>query len=181
MTADSFSSQKPISRREFLFYMWAAGAGLLTFGAGGAALWAATPRSEPPEISHVLTLDPKSLPLPGSEPVGFPVGKFWISNTERGLLALSMYCTHRQFWLYKWVPANDRFECPACGSKFSKNGNKIIGEGPARRNLDRFPIYAVMPSGGYVHTSTEGDPLDIRGAVKIVVDARKAILGKPIA
>jgi cytochrome b6-f complex iron-sulfur subunit len=48
-----------------------------------------------------------------------------------------MVCTHLGC-LYKWEPANFRFECPCHGSKFSHDGFYI--EGPAPRSLDYFEV-----------------------------------------
>jgi cytochrome b6-f complex iron-sulfur subunit len=59
-------------------------------------------------------------------------------RTEEGdAKALYMVCTHLGC-LYKWEPANWRFECPCHGSKFTHDGFYI--EGPAPRSLDSFEI-----------------------------------------
>jgi hypothetical protein len=180
MNPTTTSCTKPISRREFLYCMWAASAGLVAVGAGGVAIWLATPRLSKEEQARLLELDPSTIPLRGASPIGYPVGKRWISHTDRGLLALFMYCTRHPYGtFFKWVPANNRFECPQCGSKFTAKGAKINGEGPAWRNLDWYPIYATMPNGSYVSNSPDGEPLDIQGATRILIDTRKVMLGKP--
>jgi cytochrome b6-f complex iron-sulfur subunit len=80
-----------LSRREFLNYMLGASVALLGVEAVGAALWFALPN---PQIGHELfRVDLKTLPEPGMAPVYDIDGKFWISNTNRGLLALYNRCT----------------------------------------------------------------------------------------
>src|SRR5579859_6903290 len=102
----------------------------------------------------------------------------WLSNTEKGLIALSMYCTHFDHARFKWVPANQRFECPWCGSKFRFDGFKLPG-GPAPRNLDRYVLH-VTNSNGTIRTSDDGDPVPIQDAKSIVLDERKIIRGKVV-
>jgi len=166
-----------IRRREFLYYIWGASMALLLAETGGAIVWFALPRFRAGEFGGVFNLDPAGLPAKGSSPVGFPAGKFWISNTDKGLLALSMVCTHLGC-LFKWVPANNRFECPCHGSKFEATGKKIKGQGPAPRNLDRFAI-TVATGGGTEKTSATGGPVKVDGASNIAVDTGKKIKGWP--
>ena len=59
-----------------------------------------------------------------------------------------MVCTHLGC-LYKWEQANNRFECPCHGSKFTREGLYI--EGPAPRSLDTF---LVAVEGGEVAVDT---------------------------
>jgi cytochrome b6-f complex iron-sulfur subunit len=162
---------KGVSRREFLYYIWGASMALLLAETGGAIIWFALPRFRAGEFGGVFNLDPASLPAKGSAPVGNPAGKYWVSNTNEGLLALSMVCTHLGC-LFKWVPTNNRFECPCHGSKFQPNGTYI--EGPAPRNLDRF---AISVNGGAVKTDAEGGPVKIDGATSIEIDTGKKIKG----
>ncbi|MEP7284604.1 MAG: Rieske 2Fe-2S domain-containing protein [Chloroflexota bacterium] len=168
---------KGINRREFLNYIWGASMALLLAESAGAIVWFALPRFRAGEFGGAFALDPASLPQKATAPIGFAPGKFWISNTNDGLLALSMVCTHLGC-LFKWVPSNNRFECPCHGSKFEANGKKIIGEGPAQRNLDRFVI-TVTTSGGPVKTDADGEAVKVDGATAISVDTGKKILGKP--
>lgn len=64
-------------------------------------------------------------------------GRFYISRTEDGLLALYQKCTHLGCAV-PWVPEENRFHCPCHGSLFDRHG-VVIG-GPAPRPLDLFPI-----------------------------------------
>lgn len=160
---------KPLSRREFLYCVWGASAGVLLAGAGGAAIWYALPH--PRFGVRLFRFDPMKLPSPNSPPLSFPDGKLWLSNTVKGLLLLDGTCTF-DFYQIKCVDANERFECPLCGSKFAPDGTKVRGNGPARRALDRF-ILAVR--------THDGSPVDIQDAVEIIVDTNRKILGKPRA
>jgi cytochrome b6-f complex iron-sulfur subunit len=84
--------------------------------------------------------------------------------------------------LYKWVDSNHRFECPCHGSKFLQTGTRI--DGPARRNLDVFPIEVVDGSGNVlartepVMDSHEGTPVEIPSeAVELRIDTGRRITG----
>jgi cytochrome b6-f complex iron-sulfur subunit len=175
--AASDAQTKGISRREFLYYIWGASMALLMAESAGAIIWFSLPRFRAGEYGGIFTLDPSTLPAVGSPPVGRPDGKFWLSNTKNGLLALSMICTHLGC-LFKWVDANNRFECPCHGSKFQADGTKIKGQGPAPRNLDRFVITVTKP-GGTDKTNANGGPVNIEGATSIAVDTGKKIKGWP--
>src|SRR5262245_18328327 len=133
--AASDAQTKGVSRREFLYYIWGASIALLTAESTGAIIWFSLPRFRAGEFGGIFNLDPATLPPTGASPVGFPSGKFWLSNQKDGFRALSMVCTHLGC-LFKWVETNHRFECPCHGSKFQADGTKIKGLGPAPRNLD---------------------------------------------
>src|SRR5437868_356963 len=129
---------KGVSRREFLYYIWGASLALLLAESTGAIIWFALPRFRAGEFGGTFSIAPSNLPAKGSGPVLLASGKFWMSNTDNGFYALSQVCTHLGC-LFKWVPTNNRFECPCHGSKFKANGEKLVGApglGPAQRNLD---------------------------------------------
>ncbi len=167
-----------VSRREFLYYIWGASMALLLAESAGTIIWFALPRFRAGEYGGVFTLDPATLPPKGSPPVGRPDGKFWLSNTNNGLLALSMICTHLGC-LFKWVDTNNRFECPCHGSKFQADGTKIKGEGPAPRNLDRFIVTVTATGGAKRMTDANGGPVNVDGATSIDIDTGKKINGWP--
>ena len=79
-----------------------------------------------------------------------------VTTAEGKHKALYMVCVHLGC-LYKWVPANFRFECPCHGSKYTHDGYYI--EGPATRSLDTFEI------------TDAGD--------KVIVHTGKKVLGQP--
>ncbi|MFZ0547178.1 MAG: hypothetical protein WAM60_17155, partial [Candidatus Promineifilaceae bacterium] len=67
--------------------------------------------------------------------------QLFIVHTETGWLALDrrtpfLEADHRCF--FAWEEANGRFVDPCYGSKFTLDGRLL--EGPARRNLDQYPI-----------------------------------------
>lgn len=156
----------PINRREFLFYVWGASIALFSAQTVGYIIWFLLPRFKEGEFGGTFTVE--EIPAVGSNPVHYPEGKFWISNQEEGLLALYSVCTHLGC-LYQWIDANDRFECPCHGSKFTKTG--VFIEGPAPRSLDRFAVTV----GGQT-TDLEGNPLPVGEATgEIIVDTGNRI------
>lgn len=160
-----------ISRREFLYYAWAGSMALLLAETSGLLIWFGLPRFRAGEFGGTFTL--KAVPFPDMAPEDHPEGKFWLSNTDEGVVALYKVCTHLGC-LYKWVDVNQRFECPCHGSKFELNGKYI--EGPAPRSLDRFEMTIVTTSGTFT-TNTVGDPIqvDASSISEIRIDTGKRI------
>ncbi|HLY27049.1 MAG TPA: Rieske 2Fe-2S domain-containing protein [Aggregatilineales bacterium] len=187
-TAGAEEQTQGVSRREFLNYIWGASMALLLAETTGAIVWFALPRFRAGEFGGVFNIDPSVVPPKGqvdmashaiitpTTPVGITAGKFWLSNSNEGLLAMSMVCTHLGC-LFKWVPAHNQFECPCHGSHFTFNGWKKAGEGPAQRNLDRFAVTVTTP-GGTATTNADGNPVKADGATSIAVNTGKKILGK---
>lgn len=166
---------KPVNRREFLNYIWGASQLLLLGQVGAAIVWFALPRFKAGEFGGVFSVDVSDLPPVGGAPRGNAAGKYWLSNTESGAVALSMVCTHLGC-LFKWVDVNNRFECPCHGSKFTAAGEYIIG--PAPRGLDRFTLTAVTPGG-----EVASDGLGIvkaEGASTLLINTGKKINGPAI-
>jgi len=173
-----------MNRREFLFYVWGASIALTLAGSGGAILWFAYPRFREGEFGGEFPIAASALPAPDAPPEDHPDGRFWLVNTGDGVLAIYKVCTHLGC-LYKWVPSNDRFECPCHGSKFEKDGTWI--EGPAPRNLDRFVIRVLDDRGQVLAETEEGDmnrdpaagqPVEIpAGAAQIRIDTGQRIKG----
>ena len=147
------SNVAPVTRREFLFYVWGASIALLLGQSTGIIIWFMLPRFRAGEFGGVF--EGVSVPEPGSEPIQNAAGRFWMANSEDGIVALYTVCTHLGC-LYSWIPANTRFECPCHGSKFRLDGSYI--EGPAPRSLDRFAMTVVTPSGE-ITTNETGDPI----------------------
>jgi cytochrome b6-f complex iron-sulfur subunit len=189
----------PLSRREFLNYLWAMSIAVFMAGSGGAAVWFLYPRFRAGEFGGVFTVPVGELPPPDAPPKEFPEGRFWLSNigpqTEAdprqpddyplqvGVRAIYKVCTHLGC-LYKWVPTNDRFECPCHGSKFLQTGTRI--DGPARRNLDVFPIEVLDNQGNVIARteptldSHEGSPVPITtDAATLRIDTGRRINGAP--
>ena len=100
---------------------------------------------------------------------------------QSGIRALYKVCTHLGC-LYRWAPENDRFECPCHGSKFLATGARV--DGPARRNLDVFPVEALSKSGEVLTRTepslknSEGTALEIPPeTVMLRIDTGRRILG----
>lgn len=161
---------KPVNRREFLNYIWGASHLLLLGQTAAAVVWFALPRFKAGEFGGVFSAAPTDFPAVGAAPIGNAAGKYWMSNTADGVVALSMVCTHLGC-LFKWVDVNNRFECPCHGSKFTAAGVYI--EGPAPRGLDRFEVSAVTPGGTVISDSKGFVKAD--GATAILINTGKKI------
>ncbi len=165
------------SRREFLYYIWAAST-LLALGETGAALiWFAFPRFKEGEFGGTFAFNPEELPSVGAAPTSVPAGRFHVTRTTEGMRALYGVCTHLGC-LPKWVPTNSRFECPCHGSKFHLSGDWI--EGPAPRHLDRFIATVTYADGSTAETPADGGaiPLDPdRTITNIQIDTGARIIG----
>ena len=182
-----------MTRREFLYYIWAASMALFTAELGGAILWFAVPRFAAGEFGGVFELDVNEVPPADSDPASFDAGRFWLVNIGEGNIAdprlpadypqtpgvkaLYKICVHLGC-LYKWVPTNDRFECPCHGSKYLPTGVRV--DGPARRNLDVFIIQAVDANGNVLsETSEEGGAVDVTGAARLRINTGRRLTGAP--
>jgi cytochrome b6-f complex iron-sulfur subunit len=194
----------PMTRREFLYYIWMASLALFTAQTGGAVLWFAVPRFKEGEFGGTFTLDIADMPPPDSGPKAYDEGRFWLVNLgdqdvsderlpknaagqldypqKKGVKALYKICVHLGC-LYKWVPTNNRFECPCHGSKYLASGVRV--DGPARRNLDVFIVQALDASGNVVDETKpttagglDGAAIDITSAAKIRINTGKRINGE---
>ncbi len=159
-----------LTRREFLYYVWGASMALFTAETGGALVWYALPRFRPGEFGGTFTVDLSKLPPPGSPPAEFPEARFWLVNLDQkavtdprhpadvniqtGLMAIYKVCVHLGC-LYRWVPGNDRFECPCHASKYLKDGTRV--RGPAARDLDKFVVQALDADGNVLAATKVGD------------------------
>lgn len=192
-------SSLPLSRREFLYYLWGISMAVAIAGGTGATIWFALPRFKEGEFGGVVTLPVAELPPPDSGPVAYPDGRFWLVNIgpqtvddprqpavyplTPGVKALYMVCVHLGC-LYKWVETQDRYECPCHGSKYLKSDARI--DGPARRNLDTFVIEAVDANGNVVARTepeignSEGSSVLITPeVVSLRIDTGNRIAGAP--
>lgn len=92
-------------------------------------------------------------------------GRFYISRTDDGILALWQKCTHLGCAV-PWVEEEGQFHCPCHGSLFDKFG-EVTG-GPAPRPLDIFPV-SIKSGEVWVDTSqptvrSKYDPSQVAGA-----------------
>jgi cytochrome b6-f complex iron-sulfur subunit len=192
----------PMTRREFLYYIWAASMALFLAETTGAILWFAVPRFKAGEFGGVFDLDIAAVPPVDTGPVPYDSGRFWLVNNgpkeiekqytyngdklqvdypqQPGVKALYKVCVHLGC-LYKWVPTSDRFECPCHGSKYLATGVRV--DGPARRNLDVFVVEALDASGNVIAVTTpaagnlDGQAIDVTGAVRLRVNTGRRIVG----
>lgn len=171
---------RTLNRREFLTYSWGAAAGIVTAQSLVATGLLMYPRFRAGEFGGDFSLGSvASLPGTGVAPQGDPIGKFWLVNTEEGPRALYMVCTHLGC-LYKWVEANERFECPCHGSKFTREGQYI--EGPAPRGLDQF-VVELLDNGAVIGSTESRDgkiqpPTADTESLEIVIKTGSKIQGK---
>lgn len=190
---------QPLTRREFLYYLWGASMAVQLAAFGGAIIWFALPRFREGEFGGVFTVEISSVPPPDSPPKPFPEGRFWLVNLgpetisdpreasafprQQGVKALYMVCVHLGC-LYRWEAGRDHFECPCHGSKYLKSGTRI--DLPANRNLDVLVI-ELVDEGGNVLARTEptldgheGSALDLpQEAVALRIDTARRIRGAP--
>lgn len=149
------------TRREFLYYIWGASIALLLGEASAGLIWFALPRFKAGEFGGTFNYAGDTVPDESSAPLNIPSGRFWLANVPgEGFVALYGVCTHLGC-LPKWVPLNNRFECPCHGSKYQKDGHYI--EGPAPRSLDRFKTTVTFDDGTTASTNDNGDPIPLNG------------------
>ena len=170
------------NRREMLTYAWAGTLAVMTLGSGLAAYQFLYPRRPVNEFGGTFHLGTAELPPIDSDPKANVDGRFWLVNTEKGPRALYNVCTHN--WdgstaKYNWQPARNRFECPVCGAKFSREGHYISG--PAPRSLDQFLIEIVMGRAVLAKTNFAGEVIEAPGVpsleTEIVIDTGKILEG----
>jgi cytochrome b6-f complex iron-sulfur subunit len=175
ITQSPTDDKQPLSRREFLYYIGGASLALITVGTCGGVLWYTLPDSRAGEIAVDMEAFTRRLPHPILVVFYVQDADAVFSRLEAGWIVQHRRCVYETYPpLVRWVDRNNRFECPECGSKYQLDGTYI--EGPASRGLDRF-AFRVTTSDGTVLTSTDGNPIDIRDAVDIVIDTQAKILG----
>jgi cytochrome b6-f complex iron-sulfur subunit len=190
MTANA--QTQPLTRREFLYYAWAASMALFTAEAGGALLWYALPRFKPGEFGGAFTIPLELIPPPDSPPIAFEMGRFWLVNigpksvadplhpsgfaTRQGLIALYKVCVHLGC-LYQWSNQLGHFQCPCHGSQFLLDGTRV--HAPANRDLDKFVLHFVDKNGNILAVTPIGDAnteLTAGQAVAIPTEAASLIV-----
>jgi cytochrome b6-f complex iron-sulfur subunit len=151
----------PPTRREFLYYIWGASIALILGEATAGLIWFALPRFKPGQFGGTFNYDGSAIPAEDAPPIFIASARFWLSTVpNEGFLALYGVCTHLGC-LPKWVPVNNRFECPCHGSKYMKDGHYI--EGPAPRSLDRFKTVVTFEDGTTATTNANGDAIPLNG------------------
>ncbi len=172
-------SQRKINRQEFLNLAWLASLGFLLVDLGAVTYLFSLPRFREGEFGGRFDLGQEALPAPGSGPLNYPAGRFWLVQTaDSQVLALYKVCTHLGC-LYGWLDENDIYRCPCHGSQFQLDGTYI--QGPAPRSLDRFVIRLLDEASNEVAvTDPEGNALPLpEQGVQVVVETGQRIQGKP--
>ena len=171
--------KKSLNRREFLNFAWLASLGFLSLNMAGMTYLFSMPRFKAGEFGGMVDVGPVAdLPAPNSPPVNYAKVKFWLSNTDEGVMAIYKVCTHLGC-LYNWRDLEGKFVCPCHGSQFQANGEYI--QGPAPRSLDRFVVRAVDGEGNVLAEASDGKPLPIpdNPDAIIQVDTGKRVQGLP--
>jgi cytochrome b6-f complex iron-sulfur subunit len=83
--------------------------------------------------SEILAGKVSELPAVDAEPKRNDAGRFWLINTQDGLLAFYWKCTHLGCTV-PWNKEEGQFHCPCHGSLFNRQG--VVVGGPAPRPLD---------------------------------------------
>lgn len=151
--ADEQTEVKPLTRRELLNYVWLGSLGVFLAEFTGVGVIFAFPRFREGEFGGTFTLGPASeMPPTEAAPQANNEGKFWLVQTDEGILALYKVCTHLGC-LFNWQESDNKFICPCHGSQFERDGDYI--QGPAPRSLDRFVVRVVDPNTGNVVAETD--------------------------
>lgn len=173
---DAESLGTPLTRRELLNYVWLGSLGVFAAQLGGATFLFALPRFKAGEFGGVFNVgDVESLPPTDAAPKAYNDGKFWLVNTDEGVLAIYRVCTHLGC-LYNWQDSQNRFICPCHGSQFQRAGKYI--QGPAPRSLDAFNVKVVDGAGNPVTSTREQSlppghnyaPVPVAPGQRVVVD-----------
>jgi cytochrome b6-f complex iron-sulfur subunit len=179
---NSFEIPK-INRREFLYYLGGASLALAAAQTCSLVTWYTAPHVRYIEEEGYLQLDfdtlslmrPIQILVKSADRNGRQGVPCWLNDYENRLLALNGFCPFEGTRFY-WVDFNYRFECPMCGSKFTRLGKYI--EGPAYRSLDRFVLIVTTPEGTFT-TPNDGSPVSIEGATSVMLNINRVIQGAP--
>ncbi len=127
------------SRRRFL--LWTAGASLLalTGQSLAALLQFFKPMVDPTGFGGVVKAG-RVEEFPVGSITHVDKGRFYISRTETGVLAMWHRCTHLGCTV-PWRKDEDRFHCPCHAGIYNKQGEVLAG--PPPRPLDLFPVEIV--------------------------------------
>ncbi len=123
-----------ISRRSFLSTAWKVSFGLLA-AAGVITTWDLLKPTLAAGVDVIVkTVKPDAVPSAGVLEVPEARG-YLVKVDEEEILALSEVCTHLGCRV-PYIDEAGQFECPCHGSKFTREGDYIVG--PAPRGMDEY-------------------------------------------
>lgn len=131
---DSYGARYP--RRKFVRNMLLGAVGLVGIQSAGGALAYAWPLKTG-AFGTRIPVPESSIPAIDAPPFRNQAGKFYLMNTEEGLLALYWKCPHLGC-VVPWAEAEDQFHCPCHSSLYNRYG-EVTG-GPAPRPMDLMAI-----------------------------------------
>jgi cytochrome b6-f complex iron-sulfur subunit len=165
-----------VTRREFLNYVWGAAMALMLAETVGVTVLFALPRFREGQFGGKIKVNATDFPQPNATPVPNNLGKFWMVNTDQGIMAHYKVCTHLGC-LYGWDDLAQRFACPCHGSQFRYDGEYLAG--PAPRGLDQFAFEVYDANDQLIADSPEGQPVPLPpNAASVRVNTGKKINGK---
>ncbi|WP_324715706.1 Rieske 2Fe-2S domain-containing protein [Carboxydochorda subterranea] len=127
-----------VKRRIFMrWVMW--GSAFLFFAQSAAASLAMFWPRKVVGFGTKMDVGPVSA-FPVNSVTKFAQGKFWLSRTPQGAIALYWRCTHLGCTV-PWREDEQLFHCPCHGSIYERNGQNIAG--PAPRPLDYMTVEVV--------------------------------------
>lgn len=141
-------TQKTLSRQGFLGLVWGGSLALIFAQAARAILKYIQPVSTGGFGGQVFAGKLESFAVNSVNRI--LAGRFYISRTEQGLIALWQKCPHLGCAV-PWDENEGLFHCPCHGSTFNQVG-EVLG-GPAPRAMDFFPT-EIKPDGIWVDTSS---------------------------
>ena len=88
-------------------------------------------------FGSAITVPASLVPEVGTDPYKDAAGKFYLVNTDLGLVANYWKCVHLGCTV-PWVSGSDEFRCPCHGSIYDPTGGYVGG--PAPRSMDWMPV-----------------------------------------
>ncbi len=171
---------RAISRREVLSVAWLGA--VVVLGSQSANILGALGRplngGGRDAIDEIVDLGgAASLPGPGDPPYIVPGMRMAFVAGDDGARMLHLVCPRRGVFL-NWNASNNIFLCPACGSRFERDGTLL--QGPATRSMDRHTLFVRDAEGKLLdQTSPDGDAVAIPPGTFVSVDPTSCLLGAP--